>query len=860
MEDVDRTREDFLNELASLRQQLSDLKAVEADHNRTEEVAARMDEANYRTIFDAANDGIFVHDIESGAILDVNEKACEMFCYPKDELVRLRVHDISSGETPYMQEDALRHIRQAADGEPQLFEWHCKDKAGRLFWVEVNLKRAVIGGKYRLLAIVRDITNRKQTEEIFQFSHFSIEKAGESIFWIGEDAEVLYVNDATCRSLGYSHEELLKMSVPDIDPNFPKERWPSHWQELKERGSFVFESRHRAKDGTTFPVEVSVNYLEFDGKGYNFAFARDITERKKQEKALERRDYQMEILSRTSQHINAVLEIPIIMRTLVGAALELVDAEGGTAGLWVDGKMEFSEYYKEGRAMPFNYVFESGVGVPGLMANTMKPYISNDAQKDPQVIPEIRKALGIYNFVGVPILNRKSELLGCFLVHNKKDRVPFDTQDVFMLQGLAASGAVALENAKALVERKNAEEERERLHEGIIRSHEKLKEIALKDPQTGLYNHRYITEFIESEFYRAKRYNHPLSIIMIDIDYFKSINDAYGHAFGDLVLKQFSQYLRKIVRRYDIVVRFGGEEFVIISSGTDRGRALDQAQRILDAITLYNFGDSKHTVKLKLSIAIASYPEDGIAKGMDLINLADKILGKAKDAGGNRIYDYPDISKGKAALAKRAGPATTKLLKKKIRELTKRGKQSLVESIFAFAKTIELKDHYTGEHVEKTVNYSTKIARALKFYPEEVENVREASILHDLGKIGITDKILFKKSKLTKMEYEEIKKHPQIAADIIRPIQFMHDIVPLILYHHERWDGKGYPSGLKGEEIPIGARIIAIADVYQALTSNRPYRKAFSRKKAIEIIKKGAGTQFDPDIVNVFLKIIKKEK
>ena len=198
--------------------------------------------------------------------------------------------------------------------------------------------------------------------------------------------------------------------------------------------------------------------------------------------------------------------------------------------------------------------------------------------------------------------------------------------------------------------------------------------------------------------------------------------------------------------------------------------------------------------------------------------------------------------------------------KKKIKELTKRGKQNLIESIFAFAKTIELKDHYTGEHVEKTVNYSTKIAKALKLDPEEIENVREASVLHDLGKIGISDKILFKKSRLTKKEYEEIKKHPQIAADIIRPIQFMHDIVPLVLYHHERWDGKGYPIGIKAEEIPIGARIIAIADVYQALTSNRHYRKAFSRKKAIEILKKGTGTQFDPAIVDIFLKILKEEK
>ena len=162
--------------------------------------------------------------------------------------------------------------------------------------------------------------------------------------------------------------------------------------------------------------------------------------------------------------------------------------------------------------------------------------------------------------------------------------------------------------------------------------------------------------------------------------------------------------------------------------------------------------------------------------------------------------------------------------------------------------------------MESTVRYATAIAKALDLAPEELENVRQAAVLHDLGKVGISDKILHKRSKLTDREFDEIKKHPQIAADIIRPIQFMHDIVPLVLYHHERWDGKGYPAGLKAEEIPIGARIIAIADVYQALTSNRPYRKAFSKKKALQIIKEGAGTQFDARIVDLFIKYLKKGK
>jgi HD-GYP domain-containing protein (c-di-GMP phosphodiesterase class II) len=205
------------------------------------------------------------------------------------------------------------------------------------------------------------------------------------------------------------------------------------------------------------------------------------------------------------------------------------------------------------------------------------------------------------------------------------------------------------------------------------------------------------------------------------------------------------------------------------------------------------------------------------------------------------------------------GPDAT-FLQKRIERLTREANEGLIEAISAFAKTIELKDHYTGEHVERTVYYATEIAAALNLPKEEIERIKQAAILHDLGKIGISENHLLKKSKLTSEEYEEVKKHPQIGVDIIRPIKVLHDIIPFILHHHERWDGAGYPNGLKGEEIPVGARIIAVADVYQALISDRPYRKAYSKEEAIKIIKNGASTQFDPQIVDIFLRILEREK
>lgn len=1223
---------------------------------------------DYSAIFDAANDAIFVHDIENGLIVDANRKACEMYCFPKEEIVHLDMGRLSAGEPPFSLPEALRFMKKASEGEPQLFEWLARDKAGRHFWVEVNLRRAVIGGKYRLLAVVRDISERKRTEErlqkineaflgfgtnvaeninrltalcgellnadcalynrledgmlkacgrwklpsdfktedraeghichdvivkgrdemvcirnlqsseyadtdpnvrqynlqtyighavkfggsyvgtlcvvyqydyapseedrkimgviasavgieeerksaedILRFAHFSIDRAGDSILWIGSDGRILYANDMACSTLRYSHEELAEKSIFDIDANQALDGWQERWAEIKKRGALTYETLGRRQDGTTYPMEITLNFIEFEAEEYGFAFIRDITERKNAEAALLRRDYQLEVLSRTSQHINAVLEVPIIIRTLIAAAMEVVGATAGMGGILKDGKMVFTEFNREGAIEHISLTYEAGHGVPGWVANAMKPYICNDAAHDQQVPPDLRERFGLRNLISVPIVNNRGELVGCFEIYNKENNELFDIQDAFMLQGLAASAAVALENAKMLADRRRSEEsvrqsehflastfasiqdgisildtdmtilrvnavmekwyahamplvgkkcyeayhnrrarcetcptytslkagkaaaeilpkvgpdgkgigwlevysyplfdaatgqlkgvieylrditERKRaeealreseeqyrkiventndtimltapdgkieylspacvrvlghepeelagkelwivheddlrkvkdvfyralkgasganfeyrvmtkkgdikwvshawspimkdgkvqrvvsilrditepkrsdeqlsiLYKELIKSNKQMEQLALRDSQTGLYNHRYVSEVIESEFYRARRYAHPLSVIMLDIDYFKSINDVYGHDFGDTVLRQFARQLKRMVRRYDIVVRYGGEEFVILSPGTDRTKAQALALRLFDALTIYTFGDKKHSVKLKLSMAVASYPQDPMKKGMDLISMADRILNKAKKEGGNKVYSTLDLAGGKGRKDEDVDSNDVRFLRTKIEKLTKSGRQNIIESIFAFARTIELRDHYTGEHVESTVRFATGIAKGLDMSQDELENIRQAAVLHDLGKVGISDKILHKKSKLTRKEFDEIKKHPQIAADIIRPIQFMHDIVPLVLYHHERWDGKGYPAGLKGEEIPLGARIIAIADVYQALTSNRPYRKAFSRAKALQIIKEGAGTQFDPKIVAIFLKFLKKEK
>lgn len=388
----------------------------------------------------------------------------------------------------------------------------------------------------------------------------------------------------------------------------------------------------------------------------------------------------------------------------------------------------------------------------------------------------------------------------------------------------------------------------------------RLKELSLKDPLTGLHNYRYLRERLSAEFKRAKRYILPISAVMLDIDYFKSINDIYGHQYGDAILKELSHLLINATRSIDVVIRYGGEEFLILLPDTNKEGAVIFGSRLLNMLTEHIYDHRGNKIKLKMSMGITSFPEDNVNSESGFLDAADEALRNAKEIGGNRVSVYKNsVKNGVDALSKKGAKDNIAKLKQKLFKMEHRVNRTLLESIYAFAKTIEAKDYYTAEHAENTVSIAIGIGKALKLSEIEIGNLEHAAILHDLGKVGIPDNILHKKSKLTKKEYDIIKKHPQIGAEIIRSVHFLNEVVPSILHHHERYDGLGYSSGLKGKEIPLGARIIAVADVYQALISDRPYRKAYSKKDALKIIQESASTHLDPEVVKAFLLMIEKE-
>jgi len=389
---------------------------------------------------------------------------------------------------------------------------------------------------------------------------------------------------------------------------------------------------------------------------------------------------------------------------------------------------------------------------------------------------------------------------------------------------------------------------------------DKLEGLALKDPLTEIFNFRYFRERLSAEFERSKRALTPLSVMMIDIDYFKSINDQFGHQFGDRILKQVARFLKTELRSNDVVARWGGEEFAVILPDTNRADALGVSTKLLELFRSRNFG-GETIIHLKGSIGVVSYPEDPLFSVEEMIDAGEESIYRVKERGGDGVAAYGHEI-GERALERVTDDDRRRFIdsvKQKLSFFAVRSERSILEAVYSLAKSIELRDRRTKEHCDRMVEYAEKVARKVGMNDQEVDNVRRAAMLHDIGKLGISDNILLKPGKLTTEEYEEVKKHPVIGADIISVASFLKDIVPIILCHHERWDGKGYPRGLKGEEIPLGARVVAVVDVYEALTSDRPYHKAISSAGALKILREGMGTQFDPRIVKVATDIIEKE-
>jgi len=362
------------------------------------------------------------------------------------------------------------------------------------------------------------------------------------------------------------------------------------------------------------------------------------------------------------------------------------------------------------------------------------------------------------------------------------------------------------------------------------------REKARLDELTGLFNRRHFDERLREEINRQIRYGGAFSLIMLDLDSFKAYNDVYGHPAGDTLLRDISGLIKKAIRTSDQAFRYGGDEFAALLPQTDTDSAYHVADRIRQEVAAH--AQAKST-GVTCSLGIASCPSDGVLPA-DLISAADSALYHSKYAGGNHVHISSSLMPTTSARQAENGEARSPSL----------------AAIYALTTAVDAKDHYTYAHSQRVKDYVVTLAQALELPPDSVNRLSAAALLHDIGKIGVRDSILTKSAALTTEEFEEVKTHPRLAVAIISNVPSLAPCVPAILYHHERFDGTGYPQGLKGEEIPFEARVLAVPDCLADMTADRPYKPALGWKEAMEEIRRHAGTQFDPNVTKVFLGLM----
>ncbi len=418
---------------------------------------------------------------------------------------------------------------------------------------------------------------------------------------------------------------------------------------------------------------------------------------------------------------------------------------------------------------------------------------------------------GARSIVYLP-LSIKDQSIGSLIVASSRPEA-YSTKQIRLLEQVALQIATPIENSQLYARA----EQRSRI-----------------DELTGLFNRRHFEERLKEEISRHSRYGDALSIFMIDLDSFKSYNDIYGHPSGDILLNQVGKIIRSSVRNADQAFRYGGDEFVVVLPQTAMNDAYVVAERVRDRVEEEM---KQKEIAVTCSVGLASYPSDGVISG-ELVTAADTALYFAKRTGGNRVY------------------LSSKILSEPLEEAGIYARRNGLSAIYALASTVEARDPYTYGHSRKVNTYAVALAEAIGLSPEEVSRVSTAALLHDIGKIGVPDKVLNKKGKLSEEDWELIKEHPRLGANIVGNIPNLVPCLSGILYHHERWDGGGYPEGLKGEEIPIEARILSIADSFAAMTSARPYRPALRNEEVVKEIQRCSGSQFDPELVPVFMDII----
>jgi diguanylate cyclase (GGDEF)-like protein/putative nucleotidyltransferase with HDIG domain len=528
---------------------------------------------------------------------------------------------------------------------------------------------------------------------------------------------------------------------------------------------------------------------------------------------LREQDKEITLVNQLTTIITSSVSIQEIFERFIQELKKVVDIDWATIALIDENELYFTALsgtlgsaWQPGERIPLE-----GTGTEYVCREKKSLYEADLARYHRFWTDERHLQQGIRSVLYLP-LSIKEQGIGSLVLASGRPNA-YSPRQIRLLEQVARQIATPIENAQLYARA----EQRSRI-----------------DELTGLFNRRHFEERLKEEIARHSRYGNLFSIFLLDLDSFKTYNDVYGHPSGDVLLSQIGKIIKSSIRDADQAFRYGGDEFIVVLPHT----AVEDARVVADRVRETIAGEmEKKGIAVTCSIGLACYPTDGVIAG-ELVTVADTALYFAKRTGGNRVY------------------ISSKILSEPLEDAGVYARRNGLSAIYALVSAVEAKDPYTYGHSKRVNSYAVALAEAIGLSPEEVSRVSTAALLHDIGKIGVSDKVLNKKGKLTKEDWEAIKSHPRLGATIVGNVPNLVPCVSSILHHHERWDGAGYPDGLKGEQIPIEARILAIADSFEAMSAARPYRLALCGEKVLKELRRGAGTQFDPKLAEIFIGII----
>lgn len=386
--------------------------------------------------------------------------------------------------------------------------------------------------------------------------------------------------------------------------------------------------------------------------------------------------------------------------------------------------------------------------------------------------------------------------------------------------------------AEDITQRKKQEREQQQRTQELLT-------LATTDPLTGLYNHRFMQEFLQQKMVEAKRNGQPVTVLMLDLDHFRDLNEEHGHDAGNIALRAVADCMRHSLREEDVACRYGGEEFVMILAGAPLAAALAAAERIRRRVE-----EVRPTAFLAqpvtCSIGVASYP-DHASTPASLLKAADMALYEAKRSGRNRVCRFE--------------PGRHASILDDLEQLASGLQGASLDAVNALVTAIDLRDRYTGAHCQRVGRLSVELAVRLGCAEDQLDILRIGSTLLDVGKIGLPDSILTKTSRLSRQEWELMRQHPVWGEQLVQSSALPPQVLELVRWHHERLDGSGYPDSAGGSDLPLLVRIVNVADVAAALRDDRPHRRAWPRARVLDYLQQQSGTKLDPDVVQAYVEL-----